>query len=76
MNKQEARCDNLIEETAVALKEDVVASMLVAVQKDNLGLSVNLALKRSRNNYCSGMSFSVSILMGKFSLGVRCGTCS
>ncbi len=41
MNKQEARCDNLIEATAAALNEDAVAFMLVAVQKDNLGLCVN-----------------------------------
>ncbi len=47
MNKQEARCDTLIKATAVALNKDAVALMLVAVQKDNLGLSVDLALKRS-----------------------------
>ncbi len=47
MNKRRARCDSLIEETAAALNQDVVALMLVAVQKDNLGLSVNLALKWS-----------------------------
>ena len=46
MHKPEARCDNLIEATAVALNKDVVALMLLAVQKDNLGLSVNLALKQ------------------------------
>ena len=46
MNKPEARCDVIIEATATALNEDAVALMLVAVQKDNLGLSVNLALKR------------------------------
>ena len=47
MNKPEARCDTLIEVTATALNEDAVALMLVAVQKDNLGLSVNLAVNRS-----------------------------
>ncbi len=46
MNKPEARCDGLMEATAVALNEDAVALMLVAVQKDNMGLGVNLALKR------------------------------
>ncbi len=46
MNKPEARCDILIEATAVALNEDVVALMLVSVQKVNVGLSRNLALKR------------------------------
>ena len=46
MNRQEARCDTLIETTVAALDEDVVALMLVAVQKDNVGLGVNLALKR------------------------------
>jgi len=35
-----------MEATAVALNEDAVALMLVAVQKDNMGLGVNLALKR------------------------------
>ncbi len=47
MNKQEAHCDALIQATAQALNEDVVTLMLVAVQKDNLGLSVYLALNRS-----------------------------
>ena len=51
MNQQEARCDTLIEATAAELNEDVVALMLVAVQKDNLGLSVNLALKRSVHQF-------------------------
>ena len=47
MNKPEARCNILIEATATALSEDVVALMLVTVQRDNnLGLSVNIALKR------------------------------
>ena len=47
MNKQGGRCETLIEATAAALNEDAVALMLVAVQKDNLGLSVDLALNRS-----------------------------
>ena len=47
MNKKEARCDTLIEATAAALNEDAVTLMFLTVQKDNLGLSVNLALKRS-----------------------------
>ena len=47
MNKQGACCVNLIEATAEALNDDAVALMLVAVQKDNIGISVNLALKLS-----------------------------
>ncbi len=48
MDHKEARCDSLIEATAAALNDNVVALMLVAVQRDNnLGLSVNLALNRS-----------------------------
>ena len=46
MGKKETRCDSLLEATATALNEEVVALMLVAVQKDNVGLGVNLALKR------------------------------
>src|SRR6266404_6279729 len=46
MNKPETRCDALIEATAAALNEDVVFLMLVAVQKDNFGLSVTRALNR------------------------------
>ncbi len=45
MGLKETHCDNLIETTATALNEEVVALMLVAMQKDNVGLSVNLALK-------------------------------
>ncbi len=53
MNREETRCDTLIETTAAALYEDAVALMLVAVQKDNLGLSVPviLALKRSVHQF-------------------------
>ncbi len=47
MNKGQARCDSLIEATVAALNEDAITLMLLAVQKDNLGLSVGLALKRS-----------------------------
>ena len=46
MDLKETRCDTLIEATATALNEEVVALMLVTVQKDNVGLSGNLALKR------------------------------
>jgi len=51
MNQQETRCDTLLEATASELNEDVVTLMLVAVQKDNLGLSVSLALKRSVHQF-------------------------
>ncbi|SRR6266404_693412 len=51
MNRQEARCDTLIETTVAALDEDVVALMLVAVQKDNLVLSVKVALKKSVHQF-------------------------
>ncbi len=47
MDKQTARCDPLIEATAAALNKNAVVLMLVAVQKNNLGLSVNIALKQS-----------------------------
>ncbi|KAN0129954.1 hypothetical protein V8E53_012280 [Lactarius tabidus] len=46
MHMKESRCDGLIEETAAALNEDVVALMLLAVQRDNLELSVKMALNR------------------------------
>ncbi len=51
MNRPEARCDSLIEATAAALNGDAVALMLVAMQKDNLGLGVSLALKRSVHKF-------------------------
>ena len=40
------RCTNLIEVTANALSGDVVALMLMAVQRDNLELSVSRAIER------------------------------
>jgi hypothetical protein len=46
MHMNESRCDGLIEETAAALNEDVVGLMLLAVQRDNLELSVKTALNR------------------------------
>ena len=39
-------CNGLIEETAAALNEDVVALMLLAVQRGNLELSVKTALSQ------------------------------
>ncbi|KAH8994691.1 GTP-binding protein [Lactarius hatsudake] len=46
MHMQDMRCDELIETTAAALNEETTALMLLAVQRDNLELSVNIALKR------------------------------
>ena len=42
----ESRSDDLVEQTAGALNEDVVALMLLAVQRGNLELSVKTALSR------------------------------
>ena len=46
MHMQISRCDDLIEMTATALNADIVALMFLAVQRDNLQLSVNAALSR------------------------------
>jgi hypothetical protein len=46
MHKLDGRCDSLIEKTAGALNDDVVALMLLAVQRSNLELSVKLAVMR------------------------------
>ena len=45
MHQPDGSCKYLIEETAKALKDDVVALMLLAVQRSNLELSVMLAVK-------------------------------
>ena len=46
MHMQSSRCDNLIEATSAALSDDIVTLMLLAVQRDNLQMSVNMALTR------------------------------
>ena len=46
MHVQNTRCNDLIEKTAAVLNEDIVALMLLAVQRDNLQLSVKTALTR------------------------------
>ena len=46
MQKHGQRCGGLIEMTADALSGGVVALMLVAVQRDNLELSIKQAIKR------------------------------
>ena len=46
MHLHNSRCDDLIEKTAAALNEDIVALMLLAVQRDNLLPSVKEALNR------------------------------
>ena len=43
---QSSRCDNLIKATSTALSDDIVTLMLLAVQRDNLQLSVKTALTR------------------------------
>jgi hypothetical protein len=43
---KDSRCDSLVEKTAIALNEDTVALMLLAVQRGNLALSVKTALRR------------------------------
>ena len=45
MHKPDQKCSYLIEVTANALSGDVVALMLMAVQRDNLELSVNQAIE-------------------------------
>ena len=45
MHKNGQRCTELIEVTANALSGDVVALMLIAVQRDNLELSVKKAVE-------------------------------
>ncbi|KAF8262884.1 hypothetical protein EI94DRAFT_1742403 [Lactarius quietus] len=47
MHNKESRCEGLIEKTAAALNDDVVALMLLAVQRNNLELSVKTALSRA-----------------------------
>jgi hypothetical protein len=46
MHKPEMDCHALLEETAEALNEDVLALMLLAVQRSKLKLSVREAVKR------------------------------
>ena len=45
MQKVETRCHALLQETAEALNEDVLALMLLAVQKTDLELSIRKAVK-------------------------------
>ena len=46
MHMKDSHCDKLVEETAAGLNEDTVALMLLAVQKNNLNLSVKTALNQ------------------------------
>jgi len=46
MHKDGQQCTDLIKLTANSLSGDVVALMLVAVQKDNLEVSINHAIKQ------------------------------
>jgi hypothetical protein len=43
---ENSRCDDLIEKTAAALNDNIVSLMLLAVQRNNLRLSVKAALDR------------------------------
>ncbi|KAF8273967.1 hypothetical protein EI94DRAFT_975228 [Lactarius quietus] len=46
MHNEYTRCDDIIQKTAAALNNDFVETMLLAIQKGNLGLSVSRALSR------------------------------
>jgi hypothetical protein len=46
MHKDGQQCTDLIKLTANSLSSDVVALMLIAVQKDNLELSITVAIKQ------------------------------
>jgi hypothetical protein len=45
MNKDDRQCTVLIEKTANELSDSIVSLMLLAVQKDNLQLSIKLAVQ-------------------------------
>ena len=45
MHKHDQQCTDLIEVTANALSAGIVALMLMAVQSDNLELSIKQAIK-------------------------------
>ena len=46
MHTNDSNCGDLIEKTAAALNNDAVMLMLLAVQKNNVELSVKTAWKR------------------------------
>jgi hypothetical protein len=46
MHKDGQKCTDLIKLTANSLSGDVVALMLIAVQKNNLELSITVAIKQ------------------------------
>lgn len=47
MHEAGKRCTELLEKTANALNDDVVNLMLLAMQKKNLELSINVAVTKS-----------------------------
>src|SRR6266404_8318981 len=69
MNKQETHCDSLIVATVAALNNNAIALMLVSVQKDNLGLSVHLALERSVLQFRRTVSWNLIKLFRVYSIG-------
>jgi len=56
MQKHGQKCAGLIEQTANALSDGVVALMLVAVQRDNLELGINQAIRWTHQEFgqCKG----------------------
>ena len=46
MHKSDSHCGDLLEKTAAALDEDAVMLMLLAVQRNNLELSVKYAWRQ------------------------------
>ena len=52
MHKHDQSCTDLIEVTANALSEGIVAHMLMAVQRDNLELNIKKAIEWLVLTYC------------------------
>ena len=61
MHEAGKRCTELLEKTANALNDNVVGVMLLAVQKGNLELSINVAVTQSVFSY--RMAEKTSILL-------------
>ena len=51
MHEAGKRCTELLEKTANALNDNTIGVMLLAVQKSNLELSINVAVTRSVLSY-------------------------
>ncbi|KAN0129493.1 hypothetical protein V8E53_012675 [Lactarius tabidus] len=72
MHRPEARCPELLRETVQALNVNLVALMLLAVQRSDLELNIDMAVKQWSGTSCASTVYYLSFLFSFSSIILIC----